>query len=149
MLQTDGSNDRHTRRQNVRGVQAAAQTNLDHGQIHLRFRKVHEAHGRCQFVRCRFAKLRPFSLQVIHRNRDSLYQVHKCLGIHGYVVDTQSFAKRVQVRLGIEAGAQTGGAQDGLNDRRSRSLAFAAGHVHAWEALVWIAKKLKQRENAL
>src|SRR5713101_7749884 len=66
-----------------------------------------------------------------------------------FPVDADAFVDSLQVRRGVEPGAESSAAQNGFEKCRGRALAVRSGEVHAWVSAVRSPQPLRQDRDVL
>ena len=118
-------------RENICGVEAAAEADFENGEVHTLLREVFEGHGGDAFeiggMSAQFAAGQKLFDGVVNFGED---------GGEGVVadflaIDANALVYFFEMRRSIEAGAQPGVAEDRFQKRGGRTFAVGAGDVRA------------------
>ena len=137
MIETERGNDRYLGRQDVGGIEPAAQPHLDDGDVHLGAAKVQKADG-------------SDGLKVGHTGRafnrraDLLHQCGDLVPRDLVPIHLDALAEGVHVGRGVKAGTVAGGPQARCAHGCRRTLALGAGDVHRREAGMRVAHSRQQ-----
>ena len=138
VVEVDGGDDAHERRDHVRRVEAAAQAHLHHRDVHGLLREVRERHRGHQLEERRLlAEL----LRSLGHGAGHLDEV----GLADLVaVDGDALADVDEVRAGVGAHRVAGAAQHRRDHRHRAALAVGAGDMnHRWQLLLRIPQAIE------
>jgi hypothetical protein len=133
MIEVDGRDRSGHRRDHIRGIEAAAQANLNHADLHARAAKELECRGRRRFEERRMDGQRAGRPQPVGAREHVLHGRLEQRRVDGAIVDDESFGQVAQVRGCISAGPHSGGEQRCMRHRRHRSLTVRACDVQRAE----------------
>ena len=120
MVETDIRNDRYERLHEVRSVELPADSDLDHRDIDVRFRKGEERESEQRFVIGRSPMLGSNLIEGrLHRSED----VGKVISGDRNAVDPRALGDRTHVRLGMETAVFAACRERRGDHRRRRTLA--------------------------
>ena len=138
MLADDGADRRDVGCDDVGGIQSPAQADFQDREIYVLHAKPGERHCGADLKRGGVATR--CGAGSLDRAASSGHQASERRRVNWLAVDLKAFAKGMEVRLGVEAGAQASGLGGRGNQRAHAALALAAGHVNDWQVVVRVAK---------
>ncbi len=143
MIEVDRRDRRGDGVDDVRRVQPAAKSNLEHRDVdplvakHLqrqRRGRLEKARRRCQLARC-----------LEHPTRDPI----ELIPADWTAIDREAFLEIDEVRRRVAARAQSRGTQPALDHRRDRSLAVRAGDDERRVRAIGVAEERDERPDLL
>ena len=156
VIVADGRDHRDDGIDQVGGVQASPQADLQDGDIDIFFREVEKGHGRhylevggvvLQLQAAAFAG--GPGQQLLHRLLDGARQASQFFRENLPAVDADTFLDADQVGGGVETGPVSLGSQHRLAEGGHRALAVGAGNKHRGKAVLRIAQEAQQAPDIL
>ena len=142
VVHPDGRDHRDRPVDDVRGVPAPAQPDLDDAGLDRSVRERGEAHRR---EHLELAQRRVVAgVHEVHERRDVAVHLDVALRRHRPVVDVDPLGGALQVRAGVAAGAQTDLGEQGVDHPCRGRLAVRAGEVHHGVAALRVAEQLDE-----
>ena len=146
VLERDAGDDGNERRDDVRGVQAAAHADLPDDIVAFR---AGEEQRRDERGDLEIRGLHAVLFELGDGGQHRVLHGRDVVPGHGTAVDAESFAGGNEVRRGVESGAEPGCAEPGLDHRADGALAVAPGDVDEFEAALGRPGGTEQRARLL
>ena len=136
--------DGNSGRENVRGVETAAEADLENAEFDAFAREAFEGHGRDAF------EIRGMRTELVHGEQllDQRLQASENSG-EGLIADffavhADAFVDSFEMRRGIQAGSKACRAEDGFEERRGRAFAVCPRNVRAGISAIGAAEPFSE-----
>ncbi len=149
MIEIDASDDGSDGRDDIRGVETAAEADFEYAEFDAGARETFESHGGDAFEICGMGTELASGEEFFDQDVNAGESFGEDFVTNLLAIDADALVDSFQMGRSVETGAQAGMAEDRFEERGRRAFAVRAGDMDAGIGTIGAAEALRKDSNVL